>query len=147
MKMPPPIPTSPESTPANIPKLRLPRNDFTRTSVAHYRKQFDCTLQTSRAGRLKNLLALACHNFQYLSFTLLQYSALPVQCGRIKGCDGGTFGQDDCQVNRKPRGPSRPAQQEFKAQRNESRRERQWKEEQEAKVNENLNALGFDRFQ
>src|SRR5262245_59586636 len=136
------------------------------TSLAppwHYRKQFDCTSQTSRAGRLgacrlrerelltalraKDLLALACHNFQYLSFTLLQYSALPVQCGRIKGCDGGTFGEDNCQVNRNPRGPSRPVQQEFKAQRNESRRERQWEEEQEAKVNENLNALGFDRFQ
>src|SRR5215831_19875292 len=106
MTMPPPIPTSPERTPANIPKLRLPSNDFTRTSVAlsktirlHFANQ---SCRPAEAGRLRNenfrlpsglktLLALACHNFQYLSFPLLQYSALPVQCSRIKGCDGGTF--------------------------------------------------------
>src|SRR5215510_11970610 len=57
MTMPPPIPTSPESTPANIPKLRLPRNDFTRTSVAlskkirlHFANQ---SRRPAEAGRLR----------------------------------------------------------------------------------------------
>src|SRR5262245_19450843 len=69
--------------------------------------------------RIRPSLGLAGHYFQDLSFALLQYSPLPVQCGGIQGGDDRALGQYDGQIDRDPRRPSRPVQQEFKTERNE----------------------------